>query len=371
MAGLPMIETGYKPKFGLGALYQGFNAANADQSAQEELLKQFLANQREQSMQPLDINIRGMESDRATQARSPEMLQAYKDLYLAQRDQTKASGDKARELSVLDIATGRQDLQHKQAVNQLIAKLDALKAGGDSGQIGFPMQESPTQAQPTSGFNWKIPSEVQAARDQASLGIMQQEQQLYPTDKALQTDIRNRQQTLSQNSASPTQEINANNSPVVQQPPLRNGGITQGSPEYERVMQALVDQPELRAALIKGDQKLDSSEFLRMVAMQQAEKLAALRQQSASRGSENKDDAEKAYVRSLKQQYADGNITLEQLQGALVDVQNKKFAKPEQQGIKPIIAPDGSINLGNKAPTPQITPGGPKAPSLPSGWTMK
>lgn len=55
MAGLPMIETGYKPEFGLGALYQGFNAANADQSAQEELLKQFLANQREQSMQPLDI----------------------------------------------------------------------------------------------------------------------------------------------------------------------------------------------------------------------------------------------------------------------------------------------------------------------------
>ena len=51
-----MIETGYKPEFGLGAVYQGFNAANADMSAQEELIKQFLANQREQQMQPLDID---------------------------------------------------------------------------------------------------------------------------------------------------------------------------------------------------------------------------------------------------------------------------------------------------------------------------
>lgn len=49
-----MIETGYKPEFGLGALYQGFNAGNADQSAQEELLKQFLANQHAQVQNPLD-----------------------------------------------------------------------------------------------------------------------------------------------------------------------------------------------------------------------------------------------------------------------------------------------------------------------------
>ena len=52
---LPTIDTGYKPEFGLGAVYQGFNAANAEQGAELELIKQFLANQREQSMQPLDI----------------------------------------------------------------------------------------------------------------------------------------------------------------------------------------------------------------------------------------------------------------------------------------------------------------------------
>lgn len=52
---LPTIDTGYKPEFGLGAVYQGFNAANAEQGAELELIKQFLANQREQQMQPLEV----------------------------------------------------------------------------------------------------------------------------------------------------------------------------------------------------------------------------------------------------------------------------------------------------------------------------
>jgi hypothetical protein len=53
---LPTIDTGYKPEFGLGAVYQGFNAANAEQGAELELIKQFLANQREQQMQPFCKN---------------------------------------------------------------------------------------------------------------------------------------------------------------------------------------------------------------------------------------------------------------------------------------------------------------------------
>ena len=48
------ISTGYTPEFGLGALYQGFNAANADQSNELELIKQFLANQHAQVQNPLD-----------------------------------------------------------------------------------------------------------------------------------------------------------------------------------------------------------------------------------------------------------------------------------------------------------------------------
>jgi len=52
---LQEISTGYKPEFALGGLYHGFNAANAEDMSQEEILKQFLLNQREQQMQPLDI----------------------------------------------------------------------------------------------------------------------------------------------------------------------------------------------------------------------------------------------------------------------------------------------------------------------------
>lgn len=90
---LPTIDTGYKPEFGLGAVYQGFNAANAEQGAELELIKQFLANQREQAMQPLDITkaqltnegmasenlIKAFQGAQAQSQNTPEMLKAFVD----------------------------------------------------------------------------------------------------------------------------------------------------------------------------------------------------------------------------------------------------------------------------------------------------
>lgn len=49
------IQTSYTPEFGLGAFFAGENAANTEAANQEELIKQFLDNQRERSMQPLDV----------------------------------------------------------------------------------------------------------------------------------------------------------------------------------------------------------------------------------------------------------------------------------------------------------------------------
>lgn len=92
---LPMIETGYKPEGALGGVFAGFNAANAEQGAELELIKQFLANQREQSIQPLDVNIKQTESDRATVGRSPEMLDAYQRGYIGQNDSQNAAGSLA------------------------------------------------------------------------------------------------------------------------------------------------------------------------------------------------------------------------------------------------------------------------------------
>ena len=60
------ISTGYKPEFTLGGLYQGYNAANAEEIDKQEMIKAYLANQREQQMQPLDVNVRQWDSAQAT-----------------------------------------------------------------------------------------------------------------------------------------------------------------------------------------------------------------------------------------------------------------------------------------------------------------
>jgi hypothetical protein len=120
---LPQIDTGYKPEFALGALYQGQNAANANMSAEEELIKQFLANQREQQMQPLDVNIRQTESDRATVGRSPEMLDAYQRGYIGQNNSQDAAGKTAMALQpfvqAAQIAENKSKFNEQDLQNQI------------------------------------------------------------------------------------------------------------------------------------------------------------------------------------------------------------------------------------------------------------
>lgn len=121
---LPEISTGYKPEFGLGALYQGFNAGNADQSAQEEIIKQFLANQRSQQMNPLDVTRLQQQITMDKYKESPEYQQYMSD---TQRGQSKSSlyaGLKAEALSPQEIANAKQKLSHEDAVGQLISRLD-------------------------------------------------------------------------------------------------------------------------------------------------------------------------------------------------------------------------------------------------------
>lgn len=271
---LPMIETGYKPEFGLGAVYQGFNAAHADMSAEEELVKQFLANQREQQMQPLDINVRKTDSARADVQRTPAMLDALARGYIGQMNSQDAAGRKAMETAQSDIDLTNAGNRNKLTTEQFLARLNELKKtkieGG--GSIGFPMQQSEPQA--TSGFNWQISPQEQQQRDQGRIGILRQEKQLYPNDPNLAKELQLAEANIDKTPSVP-QPVNANNSPLVPLPPKRNGGITQGGPEYEAVMQALVDTPELRRDLLKGDQKLDSAEYQKILALQEAEKKRA------------------------------------------------------------------------------------------------
>ena len=64
------IETDYRPNFGLGAYYQGINAANAKQLTEEDILKAFLANQKEQNEQPLDLMVKQWQAAHAQDQRA-------------------------------------------------------------------------------------------------------------------------------------------------------------------------------------------------------------------------------------------------------------------------------------------------------------
>lgn len=110
---LPEISTGYKPEFGLGALYQGFNAANADQSAQEEILKQFLANQKAQQMNPIDVAQSQQNLDAGQYKTTPEYQTGMRDTISGQGMSNLSAGQLASSLLPF-----KQRAEQKSLVNQ-------------------------------------------------------------------------------------------------------------------------------------------------------------------------------------------------------------------------------------------------------------
>lgn len=117
------ISTGYTPQFALGALYQGFNAANADSLGEEELLKAFLANQREQQSQPLDQAIKTWEAAHAQDKLSnPEYRQKMLEGYIGQMNSQIAAGKKAMETNDSDIEATNQENKNKQIYGNLLER---------------------------------------------------------------------------------------------------------------------------------------------------------------------------------------------------------------------------------------------------------
>jgi len=89
------ISTGYQPQFGLGALYQGFNTANADRLNEEEVLKAFLQNQKEQNEAPLNQIIKTWEAKQAQgKMDDPEYLPKSLEGYKGQMNSQIAAGNK-------------------------------------------------------------------------------------------------------------------------------------------------------------------------------------------------------------------------------------------------------------------------------------
>ena len=94
------INTGYTPEFGLGAFFAGQNAANTQAANEEELARLFLANQRELSMQPLDVQrkqleVPGLEYDAAlarAKRSDPNYIPKVLQGYIGQMDSQIAAG---------------------------------------------------------------------------------------------------------------------------------------------------------------------------------------------------------------------------------------------------------------------------------------
>ena len=120
---LPQIETGYKPEFGLGALYQGFNAANADQSAQEEIIKQFLANQQSQVMNPLDVQRKMQEIAADRYKESPEYQTGMRDTISGQGMSNLAAGQTAAGLQPFKQKAGQAELEAQAGEQELTGRL--------------------------------------------------------------------------------------------------------------------------------------------------------------------------------------------------------------------------------------------------------
>ena len=157
--GYQAIETGYKPEFGLGALYQGFNAANADQLSEEEILKQFLANQRAQQEIPLDMQNKELTNqglgfdmagkrlaaEQADLQRTPTMLQSFVDSKQAGYDETIRKNKVGKMLQPfieqqLPLEQGAKTAQLD--IAKQIADIDKVLAGGADpyGNVAAPNQ---------------------------------------------------------------------------------------------------------------------------------------------------------------------------------------------------------------------------------------
>ena len=154
------IETGYKPEFGLGAWFAGQNAANTEAANEEELIKSFLANQRERQMQPIDVEKAQLGLDPAryesmlaqAKSRDPNYIQEQLRGQIGQMQTQAAAGEKAKTLLPFAIKAERGTLENTAEDNSLMQQfkqIDGLiRQGGDvDPSSGLLVRFSPQQQQ--------------------------------------------------------------------------------------------------------------------------------------------------------------------------------------------------------------------------------
>lgn len=141
------ITTGYTPEFALGALYQGMNASNANAQSQEDLLKAYLANQREQYSQPLDQIIKTWEASHAQDKLNDfDYRQKALEGYKGQMNSQIAAGKKAMSTLDSDIDATNIENNLKQYKGNLLRRfmeeqmqepIPPTPVTGNNGEQGF------------------------------------------------------------------------------------------------------------------------------------------------------------------------------------------------------------------------------------------
>lgn len=146
------ISTGYQPEFGLGALYQGFNAANADKLNEEEVLKHFLQNQKDIREAPLNQIIKQWEAKQAEgKMGDPEYLAKMIEGYKGQMNSQIAAGNKGMRTWESDADATVQENKNKLFMGKTLEDWNKLR-------LEQQIQQSQEDQEPTATIN-RIPDQ--------------------------------------------------------------------------------------------------------------------------------------------------------------------------------------------------------------------
>ena len=160
------IKTGYTPEFGLGAFFQGVNAANADAFNEEELLKQRLANQQSQVMNPLEAQLKQLSiapakyEEALSKARltDPEYIRSMLNERKGQAALAEVTGRKAKALEPFAIKAEQSKLENEFEDTDLLRRFrtgqdDLLAGGGTDPTTGQVVPYTPAQRQAAQNYN--------------------------------------------------------------------------------------------------------------------------------------------------------------------------------------------------------------------------
>ena len=344
------INTGYTPEFGLGAFFAGQNAANTQAANEEELARLFLANQRELSMQPLDVQrkqleVPGLEYDAAlarAKRSDPNYISKVLQGYMGQMNSQIAAGRGAMATEPSKTAAAIQQNQNALSEAGLMGRLWKLK---EDPTISLPTTNVPNKADGTSrrgDASWQVPIQDQIARDEAALALRRKEWESNPNDPTLNLDIINLSKQLAANKAKAASG---------EQPPMAMAAtepVSKTNTEYEQLMQALMDTPDFRQKQALTQQKTDASvEAAKIRAQAQLDLLKAKIASTPVKGAKTLEEALVRYQEKL----AAGHIPSAEEQLAhenTINAYNTKWQAQYKPGIATQVDSAGKVGLINK-----------------------